>query len=975
MSSDIYTQIENINKSLSWIKEYHPEHYEQRFLQLMEERRKLRILRKAKRNNPGIAAFGQSQVGKSYLMNCILQDNGNPFMVDAGGRQYNFVDEINPIGDGKESTGVVTRFSSYHNHEGEYDVDYPIRFRSLDVHDIILIICDTYFNDFRDQTTYGEEELKEKCEQIYEKYAEVPVCKYAAVTADDLLDIKWYLRKHCKSETLGNSILFDRLALIVDRIPLTDYTAVFSLLWHDKQEFTDLFSQCLDILRRLEFSEYVYLPIEAVVHGGKKDDTIMSVSCLMQLGQDASSRHTTAVYLKEEKQMRNLGVFTKSELCTVCAEVVIHIGKDFVNSKGKYDTRDIQEENRNKLPEDGVTATVLEENDLLDFPGARSRNEALLALLTKEKRENVMESFLRGKVAYLFNKYTEEKLINILLYCHHNANLDAKQMWRLLNEWVMECVGNTPEKRAEFLQKTEVPPLFYIGTMFNKDLKPSDNSTVGDKENAISDRWKGRFEMLEQDCFRKKDVEWVSQWTGKNQPFRNGYMLRDFKFSKDIYKQKEDKKKANEQETPQDVYEQRENEGKCKELAMSIDREYYERMRNTFIESNKTYNFFEDAGLSWDVSASIGNDGSLYIIEQLSKVAGKIQSIRENQISEQLRSICANCYRILDNYYVSTNTDELLKSNISKANGIFREMEFTCQSHPEYFGHLIQALQLTEAESFKEIHRLIPELTSTVNDSLSIKDYELIRKRCGNFEGCSKEEEKWERFISIYRFMDQNEALEYLRVRQIDVGKLFQGETLKRKNSAVIAHDMMLLWQKRISGMQFMGAFSGNGLVDDVVMTNLVNCLLATAQHLQLAERLEAEIADYVDVLNLGSINEDLVADMIATTISDFVIDWGYRYLPEIQRQSARNIAHDFLLPCFDWIDKERKEYFDEEEMTEVFNDILSSADRYTPSYIANYNSWLEFMFVAFIAHIQAPDFDREANEKLKELLDVIKMK
>lgn len=92
----------------------------------------------------------------------------------------------------------------------------------------------------------------------------------------------------------------------------------------------------------------------------------------------------------------------------------------------------------------------------------------------------------------------------------------------------------------------------------------------------------------------------------KNQPFRNGYMLRDFKFSKDIYKQKEDKKKANEQETPQDVYEQRENEGKCKELEMSIDREYYERMRNTFIESNKTYNFFEDAGLSWDVSASIG---------------------------------------------------------------------------------------------------------------------------------------------------------------------------------------------------------------------------------------------------------------------------------------------------------------------------------------------------------------------------------
>ncbi len=957
MDSYIYTQKENINKSLRWIKEYHPEHYEQRFLQLMEERRKLRILDNVQRNNPGIAAFGQSQVGKSYLMNCILQDNGNPFMVDAEGRRYNFVDEINPIGDGRESTGVVTRFSAYHNHVEEYNEKYPIRFRSLNVHDIILIICDTFFNDFRDQTTYGEEELREKCEQLSERYAAAPVCKHTAVTPDDLLDIKWYIRKHCKSEILSNTILFDQLALMIDRIPLTDYADVFSLLWHGKQEFTDLFCQCLDILQRMQFSEYVYLPIESVLHNGKKDDTIMSVSCLMQLGQEEANKHTTHVYVKEgdkkETVMRDLGVFTKSELCAVCAEVVIRIGEDFINSKGNYDIRDIRPENLQKLPSDGVATAVLKENDLLDFPGARPRNEALLSLLTGEKRENVMESFLRGKVAYLFNKYTEEKLINILLYCHHNANLDAKQMWRLLNEWVIECVGNTPEKRAEFLQKTEVPPLFYIGTMFNKDLKPSDNSTVGDQENAISDRWKGRFDMLELDCFRKKDVEWVGNWTGKNQPFQNGYMLRDFKFSKDIYEQNEE----------------------CKEVKMHIDREYYERMRNTFIESNKTYNFFADAGLSWDVSASIGNDGSLYIIEQLSKVAEKILAIRESQMSEQLKSICINCFRILNDYYVSSDTDELLKSNISKANGIFREMEFTCQSHPEYFGHLIQALQLTEAESFKEIHRLVPELISTVNDSSVIKDYELIRKRCDNFEGCSTEGEKWERFVSTYRFMSREEALEYLRMRQIDVEKLFQGEKLKRKNSAVIVHDMMLLWQKRISGMQFIGEFTGNGLMDNIVMTNLVNCLLATAQHIQLTERLESEIADYVDVLNISSINEDLVADMIATTISDFVIDWGYRYLPESQRESARSIARDFQLPCFNWIDKERKEHFEEEEMTEVFNDILSSAERYTPSYIANYNSWLEFMFVAFIAHIQAPNFDRVANEKLKELLDEIKIK
>jgi hypothetical protein len=39
---------------------------------------------------------------------------------------------------------------------------------------------------------------------------------------------------------------------------------------------------------------------------------------------------------------------------------------------------------------------------------------------------------------------------------------------------------------------------------------------------------------------------------------------------------------------------------------------------------------------------------------------------------------------------------------------------------------------------------------------------------------------------------------------------------------------------------------------------------------------IEQKIADYVDVLNTSSINEDLIADMVATTISDFIINFGY---------------------------------------------------------------------------------------------------
>ena len=56
MASDTLRQIENINKSLRWVKAHRPDVYEQRFLQLVEERRKLRKIAKAAEDNPNISA-------------------------------------------------------------------------------------------------------------------------------------------------------------------------------------------------------------------------------------------------------------------------------------------------------------------------------------------------------------------------------------------------------------------------------------------------------------------------------------------------------------------------------------------------------------------------------------------------------------------------------------------------------------------------------------------------------------------------------------------------------------------------------------------------------------------------------------------------------------------------------------------------------------------------------------------------------
>ena len=91
-TTNIKNHIENINKSLSWIKTHQPEHYEKRFLQLVEERRKLKKVNNALSEKPAIAAFGEIQKGKSYLIGNLLQKQKNPFMVkNEKGEHIDFV--------------------------------------------------------------------------------------------------------------------------------------------------------------------------------------------------------------------------------------------------------------------------------------------------------------------------------------------------------------------------------------------------------------------------------------------------------------------------------------------------------------------------------------------------------------------------------------------------------------------------------------------------------------------------------------------------------------------------------------------------------------------------------------------------------------------------------------------------------------------------------------------------------------------
>ena len=124
----IQDDIQIINEGLSWLKTNKPEQYEQALFQMLDGRRRLRRQLDALNENPAIGAFGESQTGKSYQINTLLNRYDKAFVIKAEGypEGVGFVDKINPIGDDREATGVVTRMTSFVNDPGRYNAKYPV---------------------------------------------------------------------------------------------------------------------------------------------------------------------------------------------------------------------------------------------------------------------------------------------------------------------------------------------------------------------------------------------------------------------------------------------------------------------------------------------------------------------------------------------------------------------------------------------------------------------------------------------------------------------------------------------------------------------------------------------------------------------------------------------------------------------------------------------------------------------------------
>lgn len=534
MEKNIQKQLEIVEKANAWIQNsLEGNKQKEAYRNMVNCRRKLNKKKFALEGNPAAAMYGESQVGKSYLISSLLSEEGKPFSItDENNMVHNFIEKINPPGGGSESTSLVSRFSVNYKPVNQM---FPVKAVLLSPADMVLVLCDSFYNDINLKTSQNIhflsiDEINSDVDSIKDKLKDRKA-QQEVFAEDDVLDMQDYFAEYFqKADKVIDSKFFEEISLLISRAKPDEWKDIFSLLWNKNEIFTTLFGKMIGEYQRLNFEKEIYLPIESVLYAY---GTLLDVKRLREIYTEPDKIEpnytaNTKVFLFKTNQEID---FAKSYLCALTAELVFSQSDTLLNSK-----------------------PFLKETDLLDFPGARSRMEKPLEAI---EDKTIPDLLLRGKVAYLFNKYSDAEKINILIFCAKHEQTAQRIMPRLLNNWVNKVVGDTAEKREAFVAKSKISPLFVIGTFFNVNLAYNPLLDKSDGTGTpLSNRWLQRFTTtLEKEYFEKVTYSWFENWTKSQPDFQNIFLLRDFEKSEtpsNLFKgYNENKKEMNEVPTPQ----------------------------------------------------------------------------------------------------------------------------------------------------------------------------------------------------------------------------------------------------------------------------------------------------------------------------------------------------------------------------------------------------------------------------------------
>lgn len=691
MIKDINSQIAIINRSISWAEQYNKDTFPVE--ELKELRRRVKRIAGTLNENCSAAAYGESQVGKSYLINSLLSTSNYPFVIANDGKEYSFIDSLNPSGGNTsktESTGVITRFTI--NNVNEQMKDF-VKITNLSVADILMMLVDSYYNDLKIDTNnvLKYDDINKELTSIQNLWSGKTTVVQNYLTEDDVKDVCDYISEVLGSSAIGikHSDFRKIVSSKIKYISSDNWDKVFCLLWNKNQELSRLFILLINEFKKLQFKTEVYVPFDAVL---REKGTLLNIEWLDAMfglsTADSTYEVYTDVYSSDGKLLAQS--FNKSSLSALIAELT------FVLPKSIADER-----------------KFLKKIDLLDFPGARSREK-----FKEQEIHAVIPTILRrGKVAYLFNKYARSLKISSVLFCHHNDQKNEPTLGETINGWIETNIGRTPEERAQSLVRTNgVSPLFFIATKFNIELEKTKNDTIHNIE-SLNDHWK-RFKTVIPEII--KPAIWFNNWVPiggvfRSESFQNIYLLRDFYWSckNQVF----------------DGY----SDGEIKSPESSIHHyedypDYFNNLRESFLQNSFVQKHFANPKEAWDEVATINNDGSKAIIRDLDAISNVLDTARKEKYLAELIKIRDEILSKLNVYYEPEDKEQNNIRTRTIAGDIRRNLDLNIGTKPETFGIIIDQLMLPVGDLRKIAYDIIILKTETPKD---FNEITLIRTMVG----------------------------------------------------------------------------------------------------------------------------------------------------------------------------------------------------------------------------------------------------
>ncbi len=567
--------------------------------QLKKYNWRIEKLRRSLDRNSAVSVYGPSQAGKSFLVSILAKPDGKDLVANYEGmdNKLNYISEINPAGDG-ESTGIVTRFTS---RSYKCPENYPIKVELLSEIDVVCTLCNSFFLDGDQSEPVPTPEDFEKHFGNFETKINQNISDKIEIS--EFWELEEYIRTKFEKTAYGNALLvyFERLMNVGANLDLHNRANLYSVLWGFHQPLSDLFLKLAKNLENINFCETLFLQREALV---PKSDSIIDVKSLR--GIDVENDATLNVCTLSGKTYS----FSRSALSALTAELTV--------------------------PMEITPHGFLEHTDLLDFPGARNRFKRSLSqafepvtAATPDEKFSLSGLLLRGKVAYLFDKYAAAQEITAMLLCVPDGNLEAVDLPILVENWIHDVVGATPEVR-----ETAKNTLFFVLTKFDLHLNDT-ASSFGE-----TDRFKRRLEASLFEKFGRNKDNWLQNWD-RNQAFKNCFWLRNPNVEQPFFERNEKLESL--------------NLSRAKRLA---------ELREMYLSTKEVQRHFSNPLDAWEAAVAPNDGGAKYLVKALSNVCDV--DIKVNQVGIQLEQISKALINEYEPYYVPDDFEKKREIQLRK---------------------------------------------------------------------------------------------------------------------------------------------------------------------------------------------------------------------------------------------------------------------------------------------------------------------